>query len=158
MKVFNKLHVIFQVYNVFHYLNLVKWRKNGKIDIINEPLHRWLTWFDKNSSPELVEEVVKMDSAITAANKRQEYFTNDDEEIRAYEMREMALMDERARIMYATDEGLKQGREQGLAEGLNKAKLEVARKALAEGFTMEIVEKITNLSSETIKGLIIRNP
>ena len=103
-----------------------------------------------------------MDSAITAANERQTYFTKDDEEIRVYEMREMALMDERARIRYAVDEGLKQGREQGreqgLAEGLNKAKLEIARKALAEGFTIEIVQKLTGLGSETIKGLITQNP
>jgi len=34
-----------------HYINMVKWRKCGKIDITNEPLHRWLTWFD--SSPAL---------------------------------------------------------------------------------------------------------
>jgi len=137
-----------------HYLSLVKWRKCSKIDIINEPLHRWLAWFDKFSPPELVEEVVKMDKAITAANERQVYFTNDDEEIRAYEMREMALMDERARIMYATDEGLKQGHEQGLTEGHNNAMLEVARKALAEGAAPEFVQKITSLSAETIKGLI----
>jgi len=137
-----------------HYINMVKWRKYGKIDIINEPLHRWLTWLDKNSPPDLVEEVVKMDNAITAANERQVYFTNDDEEIRAYEMREMALMDERARIRYATDEGLKQGREQGLTEGRREEKLDLAQKALAEGATPEFVEKITGLSAETIKGLI----
>jgi len=29
-----------------HYINMVKWRKYGKIDITNEPLHRWLTWLD----------------------------------------------------------------------------------------------------------------
>ena len=115
-----------------------------------------------------------MDKTIMAANERQVYFTNDDEEIRAYEMREMALMDERARIRYATDEGLKQGREEGrkqgrkqgceqgrkqgrregLAEGLNSAKLEIAKNALAEGFTPEIVQKLTGLSAESIKGLI----
>jgi len=107
-----------------------------------------------NSSPELVEEVAKMDSAIMAANERQIYFTNDEEEIRAYEMREMALKDERARIRYATnegrkegmEEGLEKGREAGLKEGLNK----VARNALAEGATTEFVQKITGLSVETI--------
>jgi len=99
-----------------HFINMVKWRKCGKIDITKEPLHRWLTWFDKNSPQELVEEVAKMDKAIMAANERQIYFTNDDEEIRAYEMREMALMDERARISYATNEGLMQGRKKGQEE------------------------------------------
>ena len=140
---------------------MIKWRRCGKIDIKNEPLHRWLTWLDKNSPPELVEEVIKMDNAITAANERQVYFTNDDEEIRAYEMREMALMDERARIRYATDVGLKQGlekgleqgREQGLEQGKEEEKIEIARKALAEGFTLEIVQKLTGLNAEAIKRL-----
>ena len=94
-----------------------------------------------------------MDSSITAANERQVYFTNDEEEIRAYEMREMALMDERARLQYATDEGLTKGREEGLAE-LNKAKLEIARKALVKGATPEFVQEITGLSAEIIKRLI----
>ena len=140
-----------------HFINMVKWRKCGKIDITKEPLHRWLTWFDKNSPAELIEEVAKLDKAIMAANERQIYFTNDDEEIRAYEMREMALMDERARISYATNEGftqgLTQGREEGREEGKEKEKIEIARNALAEGLAPEIVSKITGLSEETIKEL-----
>ena len=148
-----------------HFINMVKWRKCGKINITKEPLHRWLTWFDKNSPAELIEEVAKMDKAIMAANERQIYFTNDDEEIRAYEMREMALMDERARISYATNEGFtqgrkeghkegrkeghKEGRKEGLTESLNK----VAINALAEGLAPEIVSKITGLGEEAIKEL-----
>ena len=132
-----------------HFINMVKWRKCGKLDIVSEPLHRWLTWFDMNSSPELVEEVVKMDNSIMAANERQIYFTNDEEEIRAYEMREMALMDERARIRYATNEGLEKGRE----EGRDEEKIEIARNALAEGATTEFVQKITGLDVETINKL-----
>jgi len=133
---------------------IVKWRRCGKIDLENEPLHRWLTWFDQNSSPELVEEVVKMDSSIMAANERQKYFTNDEEEIRAYEMREMALMDERARILYATNEGLTQGitqgRKEGRMEGKEEERIQIARNALAEGVAPKIVQKITGLSAETL--------
>jgi len=135
---------------------LVKWRKCGNIDIANDALHRWLTWFDKYSPAELLEEVVKMDKAIMAANERQIYFTNDDEEIRAYEMREMALMDERARMSYAANEGRTEGHKEGLREGLNKGKIEIARNALQEGFTPEIVQKITGLSDETI--IKLKNP
>ena len=149
---------------------MVKWRKHGKIDIVNEPLHRWLAWLDRNSPAELVDEVVKMDKAIMEANNKQIYFTNDDEEIRAYEMREMALMDERARLSYATNEGLtkgltqgrKEGREEGHTEGLaegrkegkEEQRIEDARNALAEGIAPEIVQKITGLSAETIKSLV----
>jgi len=66
-----------------------------------------------------------------AANKRQVYFTNDEEELRVYEMREMALMDERARILYATNEGLTQGRKEGREEVLDM---------LSQGLTLEEIK------------------
>ena len=94
-----------------------------------------------------------MDSSIMAANERKIYFTNDEEEIRAYEMREMALMDERARISYATDEGRREGREEGQKEGKKEEKIEIARNALAEGIAPEIIQKITGLGVDTIKDL-----
>jgi len=139
-----------------HFINMVKWRKCGKIDIAKEPLHRWLTWFDKNSPPELVEEVAKMDKAIMAANERQIYFTNDDEEIRAYEMREMALMDERASISYATNEGRKEGltegriegHKEGLNEGLEKGREEVIE-LLSQGLTVgEIKQRLSQAANK----------
>ena len=46
-----------------------------------------------------------------------------------------------------------EGLEEGLEKGLNKGKIEIARNALAEGFTHEVVQKITGLSEETIKEL-----
>ena len=128
-----------------HFINMVKWRRCGKIDIENEPLHRWLAWFDRNSPAELVEEVIKMDRAIMAANERQTYITDDEEEIRAYEMREMALMDERARLSYAINEGLTKGKEE--------ERVEIARNALAEGLSPETVQKITGLCMEIIKDI-----
>ena len=94
-----------------------------------------------------------MDKAIMAANERQIYFTNDEEEIRAYEMREMALMDERARIRFATDEGLAQGRREGLTEGLNKGKIEIARKMKARGYPIDEIAECTGFSLEDIKTL-----
>jgi len=48
---------------------------------------------------------------------------------------------------------LEQWKEDGLAEGLTEAKLEVARKALAEGSTPEFVQKITGLDLEEITKL-----
>jgi len=33
---------------------MVKWEKLQGKDTANDPLHRWLAYFDKNSPPELV--------------------------------------------------------------------------------------------------------
>jgi hypothetical protein len=49
---------------------MVQWRKLKGGEALSNPLHRWLAWFDRNSSPELIEEVLKMDDAIMAANNR----------------------------------------------------------------------------------------
>jgi len=46
-----------------------------------------------------------MDAAIQAANERMVYVTGDDEAIRAYEMRQMALSDYTSTINFARDEG-----------------------------------------------------
>ena len=120
-----------------HFIDMVKWRKSGKIDIMNEPLHRWLAWLDRTSSPELVAEVITMDNAIKMAEDRQVYVSGDEEAIRAYEMRQMGLMDLTSGLNYARREGKK----------------EVAQKALNEGATLEFVQKITGLDLETIKNL-----
>jgi predicted transposase/invertase (TIGR01784 family) len=117
-----------------HFVNMVKYRRLGKKDIQNEPLHRWLAWLDEGSPPELVKEVVKMDSAIQEADERMVYVTGDDEAIRAYEMRQMALSDLTSMKNY--------GRREGRAEEKN----EVAQKMKALGFSTEQIQAVTGLS------------
>jgi predicted transposase/invertase (TIGR01784 family) len=59
------------------------------------------------------------------------------------------------------EDGLEEGREEGLEEGIEKGlekghfneKLEIARNLLAEGSTLEFVQKITGLDIETIQNL-----
>jgi len=49
--------------------------------------------------------------------------------------------------------GLEQGLERGLEQGLERGLETTARNALAQGLTMETVQKITGLDMETIAGL-----
>jgi predicted transposase YdaD len=51
--------------------------------------------------------------------------------------------------------GLKQGLEKGLEKGLEQGLETAARNALAEGASIEFVNKITGLDIETIKQLAI---
>ncbi|MEY3220723.1 MAG: hypothetical protein RIT27_2080 [Pseudomonadota bacterium] len=53
----------------------------------------------------------------------------------------------------AYDDGKVDGKEEGLIEGLRKGKLEIARNLKQEGFSVEMIEKITGLSIEEIKQL-----
>ena len=140
-----------------HFLNMVKWRKTVNKSFKNDPLQRWLTWFDKSSPVELIEEVVRMDSAILEAEKRQAYLSADEDVIRAYEMREMALSDQVSMENYAREqghaEGFAEGKAEGIVEGKAEGRLETARKLKALGVPIEKIAAATGLSRETIENL-----
>lgn len=124
-----------------HFIDMVKFRRFEGRDLRHDPLLRWLTWFDKDSPQTLVEEVLKMDTAIQKAEKKMAYVSYDKEALRAYQMREMALSDWTSGLNHAREEGIQEER------------LEIARKALAEGAAEELVSKITGLDRDTISRL-----
>jgi len=155
-----------------HFINMVQYRKAGK-DIINDPLSRWLAWLNKGSPPELLAEVVKMDTAIQMADERMVYVTGDKEAIRAYERRQMALSDYNSSMNYARDEGFRQGMEEGRAEGMTigmtegmaegraegraeghrQGILEIARNLKKMGLSITQIAEGTGLPRETIEQL-----
>ncbi|GHU17279.1 transposase [Spirochaetia bacterium] len=124
-----------------HFVDMVKFKALQHKDIRNDPLHRWMSWFDKDSSPELVKEILKMDTAIQRAQERVDYVSIDKEALRAYQMREMALSDFTSGINHAK------------REGIRETQKEVVQKALAEGSSIEFISKITGLTAEEIKKL-----
>jgi len=142
-----------------HFINMVQYRRQARKGVVNDPLSRWMAWLNESSPPELIAEVVKMDTAIQTANERMVYVTGDKEAIRAYEMRKMALSDYTSTMNYAREEGHKQGREeghkQGMAEGVVKGRtesmLEIARKMKGMGDSIEKIHAITGLSTEAIE-------
>ena len=127
-----------------HYLNMVQYRKQGR-DKLEDPLCRWLTWLDKESPPEKAAEAAKMDEAIMTAEERMVYVTGDDEAIRAYWRRQMALADRVGELRYARDEGMEEGR--------TEKTLEIARKMKEMGDSPERIQAVTSLSPEAIEKL-----
>jgi len=63
----------------------------------------------------------------------------------SYRGYQRARWDEISRLDYA--------HEQGLAEGMNRRQVEIARQLKAEGITVEIIERTTALSAEEIEKL-----
>ena len=119
-----------------HFINMVKYRKQskGKLD---DPLCRWLAWFDKNSPPELLEEVVKMDSTIQTADSRMSFITMSEEEMDTYERIMKAERDRISEFNYS----------------MKKVKTTIARNMLAENISPELIQKTTGLSREEILKL-----
>jgi predicted transposase/invertase (TIGR01784 family) len=124
-----------------HFIDMVKFRRVREKDIRNEPLHRWLTWLDRESPEGLVEEAIRMDMAIQKAEKKMEHVSIDKEALRAYQMREMALSD--------WTSGLNHAREEGIQEGMR----EIARNLKAIGDPLDKIARVTGLDIETIREL-----
>ena len=57
----------------------------------------------------------------------------------------------------ALEEGLEKGLKKGLQEGWGKGRVEIAKNALAEGLSVEIIHNITGLDFNVIKNLQTRN-
>jgi predicted transposase/invertase (TIGR01784 family) len=143
-----------------HFINMVQYRKLRKrFDgfLGSDPLIRWLAWFNKNSPPELIAEVKKMDSAIQLADERLVYLSGNEDAIRAYEMRFKAMCDLTSMRNHAIRtghaKGFKKGIEKGMAEGHEQEKLEIARKMKAANRPLTEITQFTGLSMETIEQL-----
>jgi predicted transposase/invertase (TIGR01784 family) len=124
-----------------HFVNMVKWRRLREKDL-TVPLNRWLTWFDEKSPPELIEEVLSMDTAIKRAYEVFGFATQKEFDVWDLERRrEKARFDMGSRLAGARREGKE-----------DKA-LEIARNALTKGLSSEMIHDITGLDMETINGL-----
>ena len=62
-------------------------------------------------------------------------------------------VDTQSKIVYAKRQGIKEGMEKGEKRGTAKAYEDIARKALAEGVSIELIQKITGLDKAAIKNL-----
>jgi predicted transposase/invertase (TIGR01784 family) len=115
---------------------MVKFRKLESKNMDNA-LYRWLTYFDIKTPEHKLMEVIKMDIAIQKAQTRLEQVTHDNEFMHNYTLRQMAMSD------WTT----------GVNTAIEKTQIEIARKALAEGSSIDFVKKITGLSDETVMAL-----
>jgi predicted transposase/invertase (TIGR01784 family) len=120
-----------------HFIDMVKFKKLRDKDIKNDPLQRWLAWFDRDSNPEILQEVVNMDAAIQQAEKKMTFVSSDKEALRAYQMREMALSDWTSGVNYAIEEKTKE-----IARKMKKLNISKSQIQEATGISMEEIESL----------------
>ena len=90
---------------------------------------------------------------VKEAAKELEYLTGDEAIRRKAFLREKAIKDYVTNMEGAKEEGIKQGKKEGRKEGEKNAKIEMAKKMLAEKIPIETIIKITNLKKEEIEKL-----
>ncbi len=132
---------------------------NGFDDIARDSLDEWI-YFLKNS--EIKDEFNA--KGLAEAREKLKEINLSDEELSTYRrylenLRFEASVAETFRfdIEYAEREGRKKGREEGMEKGEKKGrlegKIEMAKKSLEEGFSIELIVKLTGLSKEEIEKL-----
>jgi predicted transposase/invertase (TIGR01784 family) len=141
----------------FHIISMPRFRRWKEIDLAGNPLHRWLTFFDKKTPQETLEEVIRMDHAIQRANERIAFVSQDKESLRLYRMREMAMSDWSSGVKLARSEGRAEGRAEGRvegrAEGRTEEKIETAKSALRKGMDIALISELTGLDEIAIEKL-----
>ena len=106
---------------------------------------RRLTFLDVNTPEETLQEVIKMDNAISKANERLNFVTQDKEFLRNYHLRQMAMSDWTTGINTAT--------EKGIEKGAMQKQIEIARNLLKKGLAIDLIHETTGLDIETIRSL-----
>jgi predicted transposase/invertase (TIGR01784 family) len=119
-----------------HFLDMVKFRgiKNYTLE---DPLHRWLVFFDEHSPAELVEEVIKMDSAIHLAQDKLDMIARDPELLRSYEQYEKAASDWTSGI-----NGARREERQAIAKTLKAMGDSSDKIARATGLSLDDIAKL----------------
>lgn len=128
-----------------HFVELPKFERLAHKNYREVPLHRWLRFLNKATPEQELKELSEMDNSIKRAEEKLELLSSDAETIALYKAREEALH-ERANMINSAKEA---GREEGRME----ERVEMARNMLREGFSIEVIAKMTKLAENDIGRL-----
>lgn len=125
-----------------HFIQIPKFLKGKRGN--RTKLEQWMQFISQIDKRE-VELAMKENEEIKKANEEYEYLTGEAAERRLAFLRDKAIRDENNMIAGARDEGIEQGEK--------KKQLEIAKKLLKKGMTIEEIIEITELSKEEIEKL-----
>lgn len=139
------------------------------LDPWNNVLARWLLLLgtvDRRSNKiyediyKELEEIAMKDPVLRQAFQSWQELSSTKEQMLQYESRLKHLLDEEAAVREAQlreeaalERGLAQGLEQGIEQGIYKEKIETARNLILNGMDSTFIQKITQLSFETIEQI-----
>ena len=93
---------------------------------------------------------MKESKEIKEAVEKLDNLSEDERMQRIADLREKAILDEKAIYAKGLDDGIKEGLEKGIKEGKQKEKLEIAKKLKKEGMNTELIAEITGLKIKDI--------
>ena len=108
----------------------------------------WL-YFLENPKSRRVTEKMEESKEIKEAVEKLDNLSEDERMQRIADLREKAILDEKAIYAKGLDDGIKEG----LEKGKQKEKLEIAKKLKKEGMNTELIAEITGLKIEDIEEI-----
>lgn len=133
----------------FHIVELPKIPEKSIDELESGELFKWVKFLNSESKEEM-EMLSKQNAGISEAYKELTSLENDEERRAIYEAREKAIMDYKVQQRAAKQEGREEGHKEGRKVGRKEEKAESAKKMLAKGMSIELIEEITGLSKEEI--------
>ncbi|NQX71200.1 Rpn family recombination-promoting nuclease/putative transposase [Paenibacillus alba] len=110
--------------------------------------------FLKNvNKPEIGEEISMNEPALLKEMDTIEFFKQNKEARRLYEMRQKALHDEASMIDGAREEGRQEVMQEAIQKGMHEGKIEIAKNLLSMAFDVAQVIEATGLSKDEIQKL-----
>ncbi len=127
-----------------------------KGNIKNKELKEWLSFIENPKDMEVIEAMKKIEELKEAGEKLNK-ISEDEKMQRIAELREKAIMDEKAIYVRGVDvgkeEGMQQGIQQGKEQGQKEKQIEIAKKMLEENESIEKIMIYTGLSEKEIKKI-----
>jgi predicted transposase/invertase (TIGR01784 family) len=152
----NKDYMLSDVLEI-HFIDMVKFRRLKEKDIEHNQLHRWLTFFDKNTSDQTIQKIIEMDTSIGKAHEKIMSVAQDSEMLRLYQMREMAAMDYTSGINNATRKGIAIGEQRGEQKGMQKERINYVLKLSQKNKSVAEIAELTDLPVEEVNHILNNN-
>lgn len=127
--------------------------KKAYSDNKNNEKAQWLLFLDDPNSQE-VKEIMEKNYKIKDATFIVREMSEDEQMQRIADLREKAIMDERATYAAGLDKGIKQGIEQGKSEGIQKTKIEMVQKLRKRNIPISEIAEIVELSEDEVKKIL----
>lgn len=124
-----------------HIIELPKVKGEEKVE---DKLLDWL-YFLENPKGRRVKEKMEENEELKEAGEKLDGLSADERMQKIAELRQKAIMDEKATYRKGIKDGMKQGQEQ--------KNREIAKKMLAKNISVELIEEVTGLSKEEIEDM-----
>ena len=136
-----------------HIIELPKVKGEEKVE---DKLLDWL-YFLENPKGRRVKEKMEENEELKEAGEKLDGLSADERMQKIAELRQKAIMDEKATYRKGIKDGMKQGiekgREDGIRQGQEQKNREIAKKMLAKNISVELIEEVTGLSKEEIEAM-----